>query len=64
MSDVDNRMYRIIDDYNSQTSEYEGKKRVLSILNAVEESILDFYLNCETISKLIKNIYLKYQVKY
>ena len=57
-------MYRIIDDYNSQTSEYEGKKRVLSILNAVEESILDFYLKCETISKLIKNIYLKYQVKY
>ena len=29
-------------------------KRVLSILNAVKNSILEFFLNDETISKLIK----------
>ena len=35
-------------------AENEDKKRVVSILNAIKNSVLDFYHNPETISKLIK----------
>ena len=54
LSDVGDRIHRIKGDCIPQTkSEYEDKKRVLSILNAVKKSVVDFYLNRETISKLI-----------
>ena len=53
--DVDNRMHRIIDNYKPKTeTEYEDKKRVVSILNKVKNFVLDFYLNRETILKLSK----------
>ena len=52
---IDNRTYRIIGKYKPNTKiQYDGKKRVVSILNEVKDYILDFYLNHETISKLNK----------
>ena len=58
LSDIDNRIHKIIDDYNPKAkTEYENKKRALSILDAVKNYILDFYRNRETIFKLIE----KYQ---
>ena len=54
LSDIDNIIHRIIDDYNPQTkTKYVDKKRVLSILSAVKNFIIDFYLNGKTI-KLLK----------
>ena len=54
LSDVDNRIHRIIEDYNSpKNNQYEDKKRNLSILNAVKSSILDFDLNRASNSMLI-----------
>ena len=51
---------RIIGKYKPDTKiQYDGKKRVASILNEVKDYILDFCLNHETISKLNKNINLK-----
>ena len=48
-------MHRIIDHYNPQTkSEYEDKERNLNILNAVKNFILYFYLNHDTITKMIQ----------
>ena len=53
--DADNRIHRIIDNYKPKTeTEYEDKKRVVSILNKVKNFVLDFYLNRETISKPTK----------
>ena len=52
---ANNWIHRIIDDYKCQTkSEYEDKKRVLSILNAVKNYVVDFFLNGESISKFIR----------
>ena len=58
LSDIDNKIHRITDNYKPKTeTKYEDKKRIVNILNSVKNSILDFYLNLETISKLTK----KYQ---
>ena len=60
LSDNYNRIHRMIDNYKPKIeTKYENKERVVSILNAVENSILDLYLNRETISKLSKIMNLK-----
>ena len=57
---IKNVAVRIIGKYKPDTKiQYDGKKRVASILNEVKDYILDFCLNHETISKLNKNINLK-----
>ena len=57
LANIANKM-NIIDDYKPKTkTEYDDKKKVVSILNEIKNSILDFYLHRETIFKLIK----KYQ---
>ena len=56
LSDVDNRIHGIIDDYKPKTdNEYE----VVSILNAFKNSTFDFYLHCETTSQLNNKYHLK-----
>lgn len=58
LSDIDNRINSIMDAYNPQAkTEYEDKKGVFSIFNAVKNCTFDFYCNRETIFKLIR----KYQ---
>ena len=47
-------------DYNSQIkSEYKDKKRGFSILDVMKYSVLVFYVNYETISKLIKKYWIR-----
>ena len=54
LSDVDNRIHRIIEDYNPpKNNQYEDKKINLSILNTVKSSFLDFDLNRASNSMLI-----------
>ena len=45
----------IIDYYKPKTKiKYENKKKVVSILNEIRESILDFYVHYDSIFKLTK----------
>ena len=57
LSDVDSRIYRIIDYYKPTTETKYDDEKVFSVFNAVKNSILDFCLNQETIFKLTE----KYQ---
>ena len=50
----------VIDDYNPKTNtRYENKKRVVSILNEIRKSILDFYVHYDTIFKLTKKYHFQ-----
>ena len=45
----------IIDYYKPKTNiKYENKKKVVSILNEIRESILDFYVHYDSILELTK----------
>ena len=57
LSDVDSRIYRIIDYYKPTTETKYDDEKVFSVFNAVKNSNLDFCLNRETIFKLTE----KYQ---
>ena len=57
LADIDDRIIMTVENYEPKTkTEMEDKKRVVSILNKIRYSKLDFYLDLDTIADLHKNI--------
>ena len=53
LANIDNKINIIIGNYQPKTETgFVIKKSVFSILNEIRSSILDFYLNYETICKM------------
>ena len=52
---INSKINVVIDNYKPKTNtRYENKKRVVSILNEIRKSILDFYVHYDSIFKLTK----------
>ena len=56
MVEIDDKLDMIVENYKPKTKiEYDHKKRVVSILNKIRYSMLDFYYDPNSIAAVHKN---------